>query len=114
MRFMLLTLARREEVCSARWGDIDIEQGTWRIRSEQSKNKQEHQVPLSPQAVDLLQAIGAGQPNALVFATGEGGRLSNWDREMKTIQKATETADWTRHDLRCTGATLLGEMGEAP
>ena len=28
--------------------------------------------------------------------------------------EASATAGWTRHDLRRTGATMLGEMGELP
>lgn len=131
MSFMLLTLARREEVCSATWGDINLEAKTWTIR--QTKNGQPHVVPLSRQAVALLSGRrpeGAGAA-ALVFATEPNGRagnattaradraklsgrLANWDRETKAIMEDSETTDWTRHDLRRTGATLLGEMGELP
>ncbi len=38
----------------------------------------------------------------------------NWDRETRAIQIASGTNGWTRHDLRRTGATMLGEMGELP
>jgi hypothetical protein len=30
------------------------------------------------------------------------------------MQKLSGTTGWTRHDLRRTGATMLGEMGELP
>src|SRR6185312_3373949 len=53
-------------------------------------------------------------PNALIFATSTGAPLGNWDRETKALQEASGTKDWTRHDLRRTGATMLGEMGELP
>ncbi len=45
---------------------------------------------------------------------GGDGRLVNWDRETKRLMEETGTAGWTRHDLRRTGATLLGEMGVEP
>ncbi len=53
-------------------------------------------------------------PDALIFATRTGARLLNWDRETKAIQETSNTTDWTRHDLRRTGATMLGDMGEMP
>jgi len=50
----------------------------------------------------------------LIFATSTGAPLGNWDRETKALQEASDTQGWTRHDLRRTGATMLGEMGELP
>ena len=114
MGFMLLTLARREEVCGARWRDFDLRAGTWRIAAERAKNQTEHVVPLSRQALALVQALPRRKPNELVFCTDTGGHLTNWYREGNLIMKASGTAGWTRHDLRRTGATMLGDMGETP
>jgi hypothetical protein len=41
-------------------------------------------------------------------------RLGNWDRETKAIAEASGTSGWHRHDLRRTGATMLGELGILP
>ena len=112
LRFMLLTLCRRDEAGSATWGDVDLEAGEWRIAD--TKNGQPHRVPLSRQAVDLLRGIGAGKPGALIFAARGGEKLANWDRTTKAVMEATGTAGWTRHDLRRTGATMLGEIGVEP
>jgi integrase len=121
MRFMLLTLARREEVGAATWKAIDLDAGTWTIT--ETKNGKPHVVPLPHQAVTLLRErlpkdedgnATKPVPASLVFATGSGGHLSNWDRETKAIMEDSKTTGWTRHDLRRTGATMLGEMGELP
>jgi integrase len=116
VRFMLLTLARREEVCSATWRDVDFPAETWTISD--TKNGQPHVVPLSRQAVSLLRsrlpAEGKPDPAALIFGTSTGKSLGNWDRETKAIMQASGTEGWHRHDLRRTGATMLGEMGELP
>jgi integrase len=40
--------------------------------------------------------------------------LANWDKETKALQADSGTEGWTRHDLRRTGATMLGDMGELP
>jgi integrase len=119
MLFLLYTLARRDEAASARWQDVDMQAHTWTIPI--TKNGEVHVVPLSPQAMGLLREIkpaGSG-PGDLVFraqARGArpGGKLGNWDRETRALQEASETSDWHRHDLRRTGATMLGEMGVLP
>jgi integrase len=121
LRFLLLTLARREEVATARWRDVNLEAATWTI--SETKNGQPHLVPLSHQAVDLLRKRlprdkddkpMKAAPDSLLFATATGGLLGNWDRETKAIMVDSGTGGWTRHDLRRTGATMLGEMGELP
>lgn len=120
IHFMLLTLARREEVAAAEWRHIDLEVGTWTI--PETKNGEPHIVPLSRQAMGLLRQLKPAGPRKqkpraardLVFHTSAGNKLINWDREAKAIQAASKTTGWTRHDLRRTGATMLGEMGIIP
>jgi integrase len=118
---MLLTLTRRQEAAAARWRDVDMRARTLTIRD--TKNGEPHVVPLSRQAVNLLRSqlpsdaagnTASPDPAALVFASSTGATLSRWDRETKALQLASRTTGWTRHDLRRTGATLLGEMGELP
>jgi integrase len=121
LRFMLLTLTRRQETAAARWRSVDLEARTWTIA--ETKNGEPHIVPLSRQAFDLLRSrlavddagnVKRPDAGALVFATSTGAPLGNWDRETKALQKVSGTEGWTRHDLRRTGATMLGEMGELP
>ncbi len=121
IQFLLLTLARLNEATAARWRDVSLDAGTWTIPV--TKNGEIHVVPLPRQAVALLRdrlpkdADGNSRlerPDALVFATGNGTALGNWDRETKSLHSASGTAGWTRHDLRRTGATTLGELGELP
>jgi integrase len=114
LRFILLTLARREEAAGACWREIDLIARTWTVPDERTKNAELHTVPLSRQAIALLRALGQGAPDELVFSTPSGGAIGNWDRVTKSLQSASGTSGWTRHDLRRTGATLLGELGELP
>jgi integrase len=118
---MLLTLTRRQETAMARWRHINLAARTWTI--PETKNGEPHTVPLSQQALDLLRSrlpTGddgkpmAPDPDALIFTTSTGAPLGNWDRETKAIQETSGTEGWTRHDLRRTGATMLGDMGEMP
>jgi integrase len=112
MRFMLLTLARREEVARATWADVDLAAAEWRI--PQTKNGTSHRVPLSPQALALLDFVGPPWPSAPLFPNTHGGALLNWHRETQVVHKDSHTQSWHRHDLRRTGATFLGELGVDP
>jgi integrase len=99
---------------AARWADISLEASAWTIPT--TKNGEPHTVPLSRQARELLQERKPAKvkPSDLVFANSEGGALHNWDRETKRIMAACGVTGWTRHDLRRTGASTLGEMGVLP
>lgn len=48
--------------------------------------------------------------DGFVFPNRDGGKLDNWNRISGRLQKASGTSDWTRHDLRRTGSTLLEEL----
>ena len=123
-RLILLTLLRLDEATGLRWKDVDLEHGTLMIGADRAKNGREHSVRLPRQAVDLLAGIGQGEPADLIFRAqsrakkGELpqplGALANHDRATKRFAEAVAVSGWTRHDLRRTGATLLGEMGEPP
>jgi len=120
MLFMLLTLARRDEAAEASWRNIDFALGTWTIEEPKDtktrRHSESHVVPLPRQALALLQTRRQDpiDPQARIFATSAGAALGNWDRETKRIQAISRVTGWHRHDLRRTGATMLGEMGELP
>lgn len=115
MRFLLLTLARREEVANARWRDIDFLNGVWtkpEVKDTKGENRSQR-LPLSQAALDLLKTLpghSKGDDEAFVFPNRDGGKIDNWNRIADQIQKGSKTSDWTRHDLRRTGATLLEEL----
>ena len=109
MQLMLLTACRRNELCSAVWQDIDFAAKTWHL--PETKNGHEHTIPLSRQAVALLQARRRdGDAADELVLTDAGGKLTNWHRETVRLQLVSGTEGWHRHDLRRTSATMLGEM----
>ena len=52
--FLVLTACRSGEMRGARWEEIDLEAGEWRIPPERMKHKREHRVPLSGRAREIL------------------------------------------------------------
>lgn len=112
-----LVFVRPGELRQAEWSEIDLEGALWRIPSSKMKMREEHVVPLSSQAVDVLKELrpltGAGQ---YVFP-GERSRL----RPMSdgTINAALRRLGFdkdtmTGHGFRAMASTRLNEMGWAP
>jgi integrase len=116
LHFVLLTLARRQEVAGMTWREVDLNRSLWTLPAERTKPRRTHVVPLSRQARALLQARlpERPDPDALIFPASRGGVRSHWDRETKLLMAASGTSGWHRHDLRRTAATLLGELGVEP
>ncbi len=56
LKLQLVTAQRKVEIVSATWEEIDLTDKWWTIPPEKAKNKMAHRVPLSPLALELLQA----------------------------------------------------------
>lgn len=57
LALLMLTAVRPGELRGARWDEIDVERGLWRVPAERMKMKTEHTVPLSKQALAALDAM---------------------------------------------------------
>ncbi|MER2511207.1 MAG: integrase arm-type DNA-binding domain-containing protein [Nitrosomonas ureae] len=77
LEFVILTAARAGEVFGAIWDEIDLKNGIWIIPASKMKAGREHWVPLSEQAVKLLQALPQIAGNNYVFPAANGGKLSD-------------------------------------
>lgn len=72
--FSILTTTRSKTARIARWEDIDIESGIWRIKASDLKRSEngELTVPLSSYAVRVLKIVGV-KSRGLVFPSPMGG-----------------------------------------
>lgn len=57
IEWQLLTLVRPSEAFGTRWAEIDLDAKLWTIPAERMKAKREHTVPLSPQALEILEVM---------------------------------------------------------
>ena len=68
LRFLVLTAVRSGEARNATWNEIDLNAATWTIPGERMKAGREHRVPLSQQALEVLQLVRILDDNSgLVF-----------------------------------------------
>ncbi|MEX3962690.1 tyrosine-type recombinase/integrase [Paraburkholderia sp. EG286B] len=93
LEFEILTTTRPGEVRGATWGEIDLEAKIWTIPGLRMKGGQEHRVPLSDDAVKLLEALP--RRNDLVFFAPRGGALS--DMAPGAVLKRMGHGDVTAH-----------------
>lgn len=57
VNFMMLTFVRTSEMIQARWDEFDLKAKTWLIPASRMKMGKEHVVPLSSQAVAILEEL---------------------------------------------------------
>jgi integrase len=57
LRLIVLTFVRTGELRGARWEEFDVDQGEWRIPAERMKMRSPHIVPLSPQALAVIEEL---------------------------------------------------------
>ena len=57
LEFAILTAARSGEVLGAQWDEIDTDRKVWTIPATRMKAGREHRVPLSPRAVEIVEAM---------------------------------------------------------
>ncbi|MEJ2630929.1 MAG: tyrosine-type recombinase/integrase [Acidihalobacter sp.] len=127
---MLSTLCRVGELIQARWEDVDLDAAIWRIPAGNSKNAKEHIVYLSPHSVRQFRALHERTkwsdwclPSTM--KDGEHVCMKSITRQLRDRMRDTAMSNrtkatgalilsggsWTAHDLRRTGATLMGELG---
>jgi integrase len=106
----LLTGARRNEVLTMKWSDIDMAQGTWRI--PETKSGKVHLLPLPLPVIQEIKRLPRMAGNDFVFC-GRWGRhhLVNVSKPWKRIRTAAELDDIRIHDLRRTLGSWLVAAG---
>ncbi|BCW87528.1 Prophage integrase IntA [Alphaproteobacteria bacterium SO-S41] len=101
LRFAILTAARSGEVRGAVWSEFDLAKATWTIPGERMKAGRPHTVPLSQQALDVLeqaQTLRTERGGEIVFASPRGGVMS--DMTLSKVLRATGEATATVHGFR--------------
>jgi len=120
VRLLMLTGARRDEIASLRWSEIDLDAATITLPPARTKNRREHLIPLSEPALAIL----AAQPHRLeadgsdrdhVFGRGAGRGFQDWSGSKADLDARIVAArkgkalNWTLHDFRRSLSTALHE-----
>ena len=107
---MVLTGLRPGEAMGARWEELDLDARTWTLPGARMKDGRQHRVPLSAQAVALLQACGpAGEGR--VFCAPRGGPLG--EKAFRELLARLGVTDATPHGFRSSLRDWCAETGVA-
>jgi integrase len=119
IRLLILTGQRREEIAAMLWSELDIEKSLWRIGGDRTKNGLPHDVPLSVEAMRILDRRTKQNDRDLIFGTR--GPFSGWsnsktslDARVQTARQASALDPWRVHDIRRTVATRCADLGVMP
>ncbi|MDY7537286.1 tyrosine-type recombinase/integrase [Undibacterium sp. 5I1] len=121
LRLILLTLVRKGELIHATWDEIDFENALWTIPKARMKAGKAHNIYLSQQALDIMIALRtcAGGSRYLLPSRYDGDKcMSNATLNRvgqivveRSKAKGLPIENFTVHDLRRTGSTILNELG---
>ncbi len=115
-RFLMLTFVRTGELRSARWDEIDKEANSWTIPAERMKLPKEHVVPLSTQALTILEDIQTltGHGDLLFPSTSNPKKVMSENTILFGIYRMGFKDQHTGHGFRTTASTYLNEAGFNP
>ena len=115
-RYLVLTAARSGEARGATWEEIDLAGQEWRIPSERMKAGMEHRVPLSEQALEVVdEASALRSESSLVFPSPLKPDSPMSDMTLTKILRSTGLAERaTVHGFRSSFKNWTMERTDTP
>ena len=108
VQLAILTGQRRSEIAGMQRGEL--RDGNWILPGERTKNGRVHVIPLSRQALELIDQ----QPcisEEYVFSARSDKPISGFHNAKTTLDRFSGVIDWTVHDLRRTCASGMAKIG---
>lgn len=112
IQLMTLTFVRTAELRMMEWDEIDFETKLWRIPAEKMKMAQPHIVPLSKQALELLEGLQPLTGNKqYVFYNHSTAKPMSSNAILCVIRTMGYNGKMTGHGFRGLASTTLHEQG---
>lgn len=112
LRFNALVFVRPQNLRSAEWAHINLDEAVWEVSHHLMKKEREFLVPLSRQAVELLRnwktVTGRGK---LVFPGAKSGKTLSENTLGDNIHRMGFRGRHSTHGFRAMAKTLLEEGG---
>ncbi len=108
------TGARRANLCSMRWDEIDLDQGLWTIGREKFKGKRSKVVPLIDPAMGILRRRFRNRASGNPWVFPGGGKLGHIVEPKAAMAKVKEISgitDLRFHDLRRSLGAWMNNRG---
>ncbi|MCS3902789.1 integrase [Methylohalomonas lacus] len=116
LQLIVLTFVRPGELRAAEWSEFNLKDAEWRIPAERTKMKTEHIVPLSVQAMEVIEAMEplTGRKR-FVFPNQSRPKLPMSENTLTyALYRMGYHSRATAHGFRATASTILNEQGWPP
>jgi len=116
IEWQLHTMTRPSESAKAEWSEIDLENKLWVIPAERMKMRLEHKVPLTEQAMEILERLKpiTGHRKHLFPSHIDHKRHCNVETANKALIRMGYKNRLVAHGLRALASTTLNEEGLNP
>lgn len=116
IEWQLHTMVRPGEAAGTSWNEIDLENAVWHIPGERMKNKRSHTVPLSRQAVKLLEVLTpiSGKREHIFPSDHDPRKSANSQSANRALARMGFHRKLVSHGLRALASTTLNEQGFDP
>lgn len=113
LEWQLLTLIRPAEASATAWSEIDIENKQWCIPAERMKAKREHIVPLSEEALALLEIMHpiSGTREYVFPSRNDPRKPMNSQTANAALKRIGYGGKLVAHGLRSIASTAMNEAG---
>jgi len=112
LEFLILTVARTSEVINARWAEIDWTARVWTIPASRMKGGREHRIPLSAEALAILDRMKAAN-GEFIFGGNEPGRSLGKNALLGLLRRMGRS-NITAHGFRSTFRDWAAERTNFP
>jgi integrase len=115
LQLLALTFVRPGELSAATWHEFDTDKAVWTIPAERAKMRRPHRVPLSRQAINVLDRLRTitGQGHlALPGARGRNRPLSENTLNAALRRLGYTKNEMTSHGFRAAASSILNESGK--
>ncbi|QMW05454.1 tyrosine-type recombinase/integrase [Spirosoma foliorum] len=116
MKLLALTFVRTGELIGAKWSEINWKSAEWHIPAERMKMKRPHVVPLSRQAItilNVLQPVTGHRDHIFHSGASKSKHISN-GVVLMALRRMGYQNRMTGHGFRSLASTILNEKGYPP
>ncbi|HWV15370.1 MAG TPA: integrase domain-containing protein [Cellvibrio sp.] len=112
IEWQLHTMVRPSEAAGARWNEINIETALWTIPAERMKRKRIHIVPLSPQALAILDVLRpiSGHREYLFTNQNDYDKSTSPQTANMALKRMGFAGRLVAHGMRSLASTTLNEQ----
>lgn len=112
LQLMALVFVRTGELLTAQWSEIERREKLWSIPAERMKMRRPHLVPLSRQALTVLDELWARRKNDTWVLPGERScPYMNKNSMLCALKRMGYKGEMTGHGFRGLASTILNEKG---